>query len=269
MTRLVTSDIDTITIRMNQYDENFKMQVGCSMVEAAKRAVGLTHQKRQYKAAVVPVTSGLGIIDGFSRTVSEILQFCGIQAYVTKGTDVAGLQEAYIDHADFVFMADDDICSAFSIQGGVYSDNGYATGIGFAQALICAGQKRNDVAMKVLVLGAGPVGTAAAKHISDSGIDVCVYDIDKEKADRLVGSLKHGIYWKADMQKSDFTYILDATPVADVIDRQDVTKDTVIAAPGMPLGVTKEACEVATVIHNPLELGIIAMYYHCVKQIEE
>jgi pyrrolysine biosynthesis protein PylD len=48
-----------------------------------------------------------------------------------------------------------------------------------------------------------------------------------------------------------------------------VTDKTIIAAPGMPCGVCPEAREKATVIHNPLELGIMTMYFDCIKKFEE
>lgn len=57
--------------------------------------------------------------------------------------------------------------------------------------------------------------------------------------------------------------------MAHVIEKEDVTENTVIAAPGMPLGVDENARTIATVIHNPLELGILTMYCDCLKQMEE
>ena len=66
----------------------------------------------------------------------------------------------------------------------------------------------------------------------------------------------------------EYKYIYNATTSAGFITADDVSADTVISAPGMPCGITKEACGIATVIHNSLELGVITMYYECVRIIE-
>lgn len=264
MTRLVEADINEVVIRLRQYDEELKQQIGHSLVEVAMHAVNLEKRVTDYKTAVVPVTSGLGIIDGFSDTVCGILKYCGIDAYVTQGTDVAGLQEAYGTGAELVFMADDNICSAFSIVGKpVFSDNGYATGTGFAAALTMGMKEKEEV----LVMGAGPVGTAAAAYLDAQEIPVSVYDVLPEKATKAVEGLTHAAVLKEGRKKHEFTYIFDGTPVGEVLSVSDVRKDTLIAAPGMPLGITEEGRKIATVIYNPLELGIITMYFDCVKQL--
>lgn len=269
MTRLVEADINTLLINLKEYDGTIREQTGMALMDIAMHAVGLKKIFHHIKTAVIPVTSGLGIIDGFSDTVCGILRYFGIDAHVTENTDVGGVQEAYRNGAELIFMADDFVCSAFSLREGVYSDNGYATGIGFAAALETTICRRKDVEKKVLVLGLGPVGCAAAEYLQNCGCQVWVYDSQESILCSFVE--KHAnIRILDDMQaKKEFPYIYDATPVSHIICGEDVTEQTIIAAPGMPLGVDEEAKQVATVIHNPLELGILTMYCECVKKIQE
>lgn len=269
MTRLRKNDIDTLTENLSKYEEKFKQQTGKSLLEIARHALNMKTPIKNVRTAVVPVTSGLGIIDGFSNTVCGILQYCGIDAFVTDATDVGGMQEAYKKGAKMLFMADDDTCSAFSILGNAYSDNGFATGIGFAAALEEAMKKRKETGARVLVLGLGPVGTAAAEYLQNAGCEVWVHDIN-QVATKAFTKTHPGIEVLFNPElKCEFDYILDATPVANIIKKQEVSDRTVIAAPGMPLGVEESAASIAQVIHNPLELGIITMYCECIAKMEQ
>lgn len=267
MTRLVEADIRPILVNLKKYDGTVKQQTGMALMDIAMQAAGLKKPFPHMKTAVVPVTSGLGIIDGFSAAVCGILSCFGIDAFVTEKTDVGGIQEAYKNGAELIFMADDDVCSAFSLREGVYSDNGYATGIGFAAALKAAMDRRKGTERKVLVLGLGPVGCAAAEYLQESGCEVWVYDSQEGVLNSFIPKHPGIRAFNGRQPKKAFPYIYDATPVANVILREDVTKQTVIAAPGIPLGVETEAKQVAEVIHNPLELGILTMYCECVKNV--
>lgn len=269
MTRLVEEDIYTLLINLKTYDGTVKQQTGMALLDIAMYAVGRKKPLRRLKTAVIPVTSGLGIIDGFSDTVCGILHYCGIDAFVTESTDVGGIQEAYRAGAEIIFLADDAVCSAFSLKKGVYSDNGYATGIGFAAALERTMHKRGEGEKKVLVLGLGPVGRAAAEYLQTCGCNVWVHDKNPLTTQAFLTSHSEIRQLEEGMDKKTFCYIYDATPVAHVIGEDDVTENSVIAAPGMPLGVDEDARKIATVIHNPLELGILTMYCDCLKQMEE
>lgn len=263
MTRLKEDDIDTLVARIASYNKELQKQVGSTLAEIAKYSVGFKG-KRNFKTAVIPVTTGLGIIKGFSETVCGILRYCGVDAFVTETTDVGGIQEAYRREADIVFLADDDVASAFTVKARHYSDNGEATGRSFAAALELGMKQDSDV----LILGIGPVGQAAARYLKEKGKKVWIYDIDETKAAEYV-QREGGMQQFDDISRMhEFSYIIDATTAADVISSSDVSAQTVIAAPGMPLGVEKEALNIATVIHNPLELGILAMYYDCARALD-
>ena len=265
MSRLIPSDISHIPASMQEYDELFQKQTGKTMAEVSRYALNLAKNYPVKKTAVVPVTSGLGVISKFSQSVCAILQHIGVNAFVTQKSDVAGLQEAYLSGAEMVFLADDDVYAAFSTCGTYQSDNGYATGIAFAAALdaavSCAGKT-------VLVLGAGPVGSAAAKWLDSHDAKVVLYDPQLEKAENLVASCKNAALLTHAPDLTQYAQILDATPNGGWIQGEDVAQGTVFSVPGMPLSLTEEAVQKVTLIHNPLELGTIAMYYHCVSQME-
>jgi pyrrolysine biosynthesis protein PylD len=266
MTRLVESDIDHISRQIKEYDEKFSQQTGYSMEEIAKIAVGIKDKIIKKKVAVVPVTSGLGIIGGFSFSVAEILRHCGIETIVTEKTDVAGIQEAYQSDSEVIFMADDDICAAFCLDKKIQSDNGYATGIGFAAALhMAAGDLTGE---EVLILGAGPVGFAAASYISDVGGTPVIYDLQNEKAQKLADRLPSAKAPKQCNELKEYKYIIDASTSGGFISKDDVSHETIIASPGMPIGVKDEVMDIATVIYNPLELGIMTMYFDCINKLE-
>lgn len=271
MTRLLESDIDMIEIQLQEYEKLFVRQTGHTMEEIARRAVGITKHVKKRKAAVIPVTSGFGLIGGFSQAVESILRHCQTETMITDKTDVGGLQQAYLSDCQLAFLADDEICAAFGIGSTVHSDNGFATGRGYASAMIEAMKNRgiNPRGECVLILGAGPVGKAAAQYISEQQAVPVICDLDSERSASLAAGLKNSVCIPAPAPLRNYTYIIDATTAAGFITAENVTEETIIAAPGMPCGAAVEVREKATVIHNPLELGIITMYFDCMKQLEE
>lgn len=271
MSRLVELDIVSIETQIQEYEDIFIRQTGCSMKEIAQKAVGLKEHAKKVKTAVIPVTSGLGLITGFSQAVGAILHFIGVETLITEKTDVAGLQQAYLSKCGFGFLADDNVCAAFGIGSAVHSDNGWATGRGFASALIEAMKKRgvNPLEKRVLIIGAGPVGQAAASYIKEQHAIPVICDLDHKKAASLAESLKQSTWILSPAPLNQFSYIIDASTTGDFITEKDVTENTIIASPGMPCGATAATKEKAVVIHNPLELGIITMYFDCLKQLEE
>lgn len=272
MTRLVRDDIYEIKESIRKYDkEVFYKQTGCTMSQVARIAAGVHTEENPFSVATVTVTSGLGEISGFADTNTAILKHCGIDAVTMQKTDVAGIQEAFESGRDLIMMADDDIFSIFGAGVKVQSDNGDATGRSYAAALIEAIKNRHlaILGQKILVLGAGPVGEAACDYIAKAGAVPCIFDLDTAKARALCEkNTKAELIERLDSYL-DFKYILDASTAKELIDEKDVTEETIISAPGVPCIATKKACEKATVIHNPLELGTIAMYYQCVGQMKE
>lgn len=273
MTRLVREDIFEIEKKIKEYDSRiFKVQTGHTMDEVSRIAAGVALESTaKPTVATVTVTSGLGVISGFAGTNAAILRHCGIQADELEKTDVAGIQEAFEKRYDLILMADDDIYSMFGAGVRAQSDNGDATGKGYAAALIEAIKNRgiSVEGQKILVLGAGPVGRAAAEYISSAGAVPCVYDLLEEKARSLSSEVSGAILIEGPVDYKEYAYILDATTAGGLISEEDVTEDTIISAPGVPCIATEGAAAKAAVIHNPLELGTITMYYQCVRQMQD
>jgi len=285
MSRLHESDIRHITAGFSAYDLAQADLIGADYVQLAKLATGYVpvcageacnENNSQFsilnsqfpRVAVVPVTAGEGLIGGFSAAVRDILAVCGAEAFVTEGTDVTGLQQALRSGADIIFTADDDTCIAFAPGAGVESDNGDATGLGFAVALeqmmLKSGQRLAGA--PVLVIGAGPVGRAAAVRLVADGLDVRICDTDAAKARR--GADVSGAQVEPDTQAfCRYRNILDATNTGPFIEDADISADALLSAPGIPLCVTPAAAAKLTLYHNPLELGVATMYFECLKKL--
>ncbi len=255
MSRLTEKDIENVTVSLQKLDEDFLKITGKNMREISAFAVGNESLNfENLKVAVVPITSGLGIIGGFSQTVCEILKHIGVDAFVTEKTDVSGIYEAF-QKANCVFYADDDTFIAVNHINGKISENSEATGLGFASALALAS---GDIKGKeVLVLGAGKVGLAAADFLHKKGAKIYIYDPNKDENDNLP-------YQK--VQNPDgkrFSYIVEATPCKAVVNEKNASENAVITAPGVPFGVcpefAKKISKSGNIIHNPLELGVAAM----------
>lgn len=257
MTRLAKEDIQGMEKNSRELDEWMKSATGASLLEIGAYAMGKSLPIPKMKVAVVPVTSGLGIITGFSEKVRDILTALGMAAFVTGKTDVAGVQEAFIRNAEVVFMADDETFSAFHLLNGVYSDNSVATGRGFAAALYLATGRKSDI--EVLVLGAGPVGQAAMDFFQEQGIAMILAEPESAKR-RLCQQKYPELKIADDWTNGVYDYVLEATPRLDLVTHQQVRQRTIISAPGVPRGVTSAAAKKAKiVIHNLLELGVATM----------
>jgi pyrrolysine biosynthesis protein PylD len=65
-----------------------------------------------------------------------------------------------------------------------------------------------------------------------------------------------------------FTLVFDATPAGGFIEARHIRPDTVIAAPGIPLGVSPEALAriEGRLIHDPLQIGVATMMALAVKR---
>ena len=265
MSRLVKDDIQSISDEIEAYDLRFKEQTGYFMDEVARKTVHLSDVPSPYRTAVISLTSGLGVISGFAEAVCAILRHCSADAFVTKASDVDGIYEGVMKGADILFLADDARFVALSVSARALAENGECTGVGFAEALACCMGCRRE---KVLVLGASEVGGAAAAYLAGRGIPVDIFDTNPNVLRGM--KIPGGKITKLDAapRLREYRYLYDATTAADLITAGDVSGDTVIAAPGMPRGITEEACRIATVIHNPLELGVIAMYYKCASIME-
>jgi pyrrolysine biosynthesis protein PylD len=263
MTRLVETDIAGLTEKLGKYDQYLKEVCGKNLAAIAKSAANKTETSpKTPRVAVVPITSGMGIIKGFPETVAGIANFLGYSARVTNDTDIAGIAEALRDRCDIFMAADDDAFIAANFQKRLVSDNSEATGRGYAAALSLAagGLAGKDV----LLLGAGPVGQSAASSMLHDGARLTVYDIDMGKADSLKRSHPVAkIARNLDAALSEHSLIFDATPTGAFIRKESLRQDAILSAPGVPLCLDSE-CEEwmrGRVLHDSLEIGVATMLF--------
>jgi pyrrolysine biosynthesis protein PylD len=264
MTRLASYDVEEIERELGDYDAGLARKTGRTLRQIAAAAAGITELEliaatASCLAAVVPITAGEGIIQYFAESVRSILAHVGCRAFVTEKTDVAGIAGGVAAGAGILFLADDWRFVALNLRSGVMSDNGEATGRGYAAALAGLAGGLSDE--PVLVLGAGPVGCGAIALLREIGSRPVVYDIDARKA-RLVGQ-STGALVVDDLREALARYrcIVEATPQPSFIDRNDLRPDALVAAPGVPLGLTPgaQASMQDRVIWDPLQIGVATM----------
>lgn len=278
MTRLKESDIDHIVYQMEQYDQELIKKTGHTLAKIAAHAAQLqcvdeTMVHELGPVAVIPMTCGQGVIGGFSETVAGILTFLGAKAFVPNSSDAKGMAEALKRKAEVIFLADDDRFIAIHLKTGRYSDNSVATGKGYAAALdYLAGGLSGR---RILLVGAGPVGCAAAFAAIDFGGKVHVYDKNYEASEKLANTVLvncgRGITIEQDLDLAlkNHKLIIDACPEAGFIKPAHLYLDSFVAAPGVPLGVHAEALAKvqSRLIHDPLQLGVATMLFDLVSTI--
>jgi len=271
VTRLKTSDIRDISSRLSQYDKDLRAVTGRSMLGIAAHAWGVEEKKiidlvASFSIHVVPVAAGQGVITDFSETVAAILKFLGFNALVTDQSDTSGLASAFEKNADAVMMADDFRFVGINLHTNRVVDNSDATGRVFAAALdlMAGGTTDHDV----LIVGCGPVGSAAAEALLNLGARVALHDINVESAlslkKQLSGHLKDpGIQIEEDISSalSRIPNILEASPSKNTIPDELLLDHMLMTAPGVPLGVSEKGCELLgkRLVHDKLELGVAAM----------
>ena len=270
MTRLKENDVKQIAATIVDYNEQLKKMTGCSLREIAAQASGKEidyPNEENLCVAVIPMTSGGGIIEGFVESVASIISYLGFKVVITKNSDAGGVAEAVKKGSEILFMADDDQFVAINIRTGKVSDNGEATGKGYVAGLKCMCQGLED--KNVLLLGAGPVGNSAALALVRSGARVTVFDTNSSASERLssaIESVGYRVNIMFDLESSLARHhiFVDACPAENVIELRHISKDTMIAAPGIPLGVHAlgaEQLRTDQLLHDPLQIGVATMLW--------
>ncbi|MGE4577843.1 MAG: 3-methylornithyl-N6-L-lysine dehydrogenase PylD [Candidatus Methanomethylophilaceae archaeon] len=264
MTRLTEDMIDGIPGTAWKRNESLRQAVGMDLKTLAFRTIGedpdyfdLSH----YVTASVPITAGLGVIGGFSQSVSAILESMGFRSFVTSNTDIDGVYEALEKEADILFTADDVRYIAYNRRTGAYSDNSFATAAGYAEAL--DGAAGGLGGKEVLVVGAGLVGTEAVRILTSKGATVSVTDVIPGKAEKLASEYGASAITSIEDSISSHKYILNASP--GFIPGRLIAKGAVISSPGVPFSFDAEGVAKAqAVIHDPLDIGTAVMAAECV-----
>jgi len=255
-------------IRQNlfAYDADLVRKTGLPLKEIARYSTGvsegeMTTATSSRIVAVVPITSGQGVVENFTGAVEGILVHIGVNAFVTASSDVAGLAEGIEKGADIAFLADDNRFIALNLPSRRIIDNVEATAKGFVSALdaMAGGLSRREV---LVIGGAGCVGWNAVLALEDRGAKVAVLDLNQEKVSSLV--IGHEITVERNMEEalSRYTVFFDASPAANIIQVKHITPETFIAAPGVPLGLSEEAYRLVRerLIHDVLEIGVATMF---------
>jgi pyrrolysine biosynthesis protein PylD len=270
MTRLKSKNIMHISAQLDANDKELLHKTGHTLQGIACHALGTKKESLKplmdsISVGVVPIRIGQGVLEGFCDTVKHIVQHIGFNAFVTEGTDVAGIAEAVERNAAVIMMADDFRFVALNVKHGRIVDNADATGKGFVAGLdlMVGGLKDQEV----LVIGCGSVGRSATLAAIERGAHVSLFDIDNQRSKHLAQELieltNHSITVEPSLDSALCSHqlLVEATNSAGIIDKENITPQTYIAAPGMPLGLTPAAVEKISdrLLHDPLQLGVAVM----------
>jgi pyrrolysine biosynthesis protein PylD len=250
MTRLTEEDLRPVPGSLHEYEAQLKRIVGVSLRQVACMAAGVEENLMgtlldRVSFAAVPVSSGLGVIHGFSHAVSAIVSHLGFESSVTGGSDVSGVAEGMESGADVLFLADDRRFVALVPAIGHVVDNSRATAQGFVAGLEL--MKGGLAGESVLVVGCGPVGKAAAKVLVAQGASVAVCDVERSRARSVVRDLGRTASSRVRVEDDPadalgrYELVFDASDSGGFIEPAYLTARTLIAAPGMPCALTPEA----------------------------
>jgi len=270
VTRLTTWDIQSITDALPAYNASLIKKTGCSLRQIACLAMELAEKDIQASlehvvVGVIPMTSGDGVLKGFCRTVSAIAGYIGCRTFISEKADVAGIAEAVEKKAHILMFADEDRFIALHMRRRKLVDNAVATGRGFVAGLgLMAGGLKDR---KVLVLGCGPVGQSAVEALNRKGCRISVYDTEPAAYGKLSTALSNipdiEIHFSSDLDLAlrHHEFIVDATPTGKFILARHITSQTIISAPGMPVGLDESALAAIgnRLLHDPLQIGVATM----------
>jgi len=243
MTRLRPEWIRDSDKDINEIDRKIKKMTGKTLTALAFQAAGIDEIPRskleKKKVATIRITSGMGVIRGFSEAICDVAKLMGMETFVTDDDDFAGLSEASWGGADVVFAADDDNFVAVNAHGDIIN-NDIATAKGYTTALsLIAGGLQGK---KVTLLGVGKVGKIALDLLKEEGADVFQYDIGP-KPFPLSG------------------LVFDATNQGRWLGLKELSEDITMVALGVPLSLEAPAYEAYydKVLHDPLQTGVAVM----------
>ena len=265
MTRLSEKDIKDIGRILKQYDENLIRKTGRPLKQIAIKAAGISEKVLEdalatQVVAVIPITCGQGMIEGFAESVRAILHHMGARTVQLEGADIAGIAEAIEKGASVVFCSDDDRFVAINLPLLRVVDNTEATARGYVTALeLMAGSLSG---CQILVIGgAGQLGWEAVHLLETKGARVSAFDLNQNRLKDLTQGSKIGVERDLEEALRRHSIFFDASPASNIIRPEHIRPETLIAAPGVPLGLTVGAYALAKdrLIHDPLQIGVATM----------
>jgi pyrrolysine biosynthesis protein PylD len=250
---------------LRDYDKELRSRTGCTLLEVAEDAAcaprTIKRILEQSKAAVVPMSSGRGVIEGFSNAVAATLMHIGLPTIVTGGTDAVGISEAYDQRVDLLFIADDATFVAINTHKLRVVNNATSTAKAYVAGL--NGMANGLAAQPVLVVGAGTVGSAAVSNLIEREAQPLVVDIVPNKLNKLkvMFGQRVAVFRTLEDALCKTNLIINTAPVDNLITTKMVDEKTMIAAPAMPPGLTLAAARKVKkhLLHDPLQLGVATM----------
>ena len=270
MTRLTTADLRNLDGSLAAYETYLRDATGRDLAGLALDAAGLPDdaENRQGLAGlefgVIPLSGGLGLIGGFAQSVAAILAHLGCRSFVTRATDVAGMAEAVERGPAALFTSDDRDFFALDPAHRTTVHNTPATARGFAAGLasMAGGLKEKEV----LLLGCGPVGRTAARELAKRGARLILGDRERKRQAALRETLIAEGHPEARLALMETApggadLIFDATNTGGHIDVEMIGDSTLVAAPGMPCGITAAGRRAlgSRLLHDPLQIGVATM----------
>lgn len=265
MTRLKEENIRDIGTTLKQYDESLIRKTGRPLKQIATQSAGISEKVFEDAlalnvAAVIPITCGQGMIEGFAESVQAILHHLGARTVRPRGADIAGIAEAIEKGATIVFCSDDDRFVAINLPLLRVVDNTEATARGYVTALeLMAGGLSGR---QVLVIGAaGQLGWKAVHLLKTNGAEVAAFDVNQSKLKELTKGHKIGVERDLEEALRRHSVFFDACPASNIIRPEHIQPETLIAAPGIPIGCTMEAYNLVKdrLLHDPLQIGVATM----------
>jgi len=258
MTRLTPDMIEGVPDDTISLDSRLMKMCGKTVKQLSLEGAGVDHDVdfSKVNVAVIPITSGMGVIGGFSKSVDAIIKRLGMDSHVTKDPDVLGFSEAIDEGADIIMMSDDPLFMAYNTHTRQYTNNSWGTAMGYSVALknAAGGVDGKDV----LVIGAGRVGTEAVQILKGWGANVSVTDIKFDRALDLEKRFGVKALEDVEMALSTHKFVLNAAPA--IFPGRLIMQDAVISTPGVPHYFDEEARKKAkAIIHDPLEIGTAMM----------
>lgn len=260
MTRLTEEMLQAINLK--ELDSEAQRKTGKSIRRLAAEVAGLSEPlpaRQQKLFAVVPVSAGQGVINGFVEKVAEVLAFLGLTVKRSRQPDVAGLSEAASAGAEIVFMADDNKFIALNLKRGTYVDNAAATAEMYVYAVSL--MAKGMLAKKTLLIGLGNVGEACLKACLRRGANLLVYDQSAERTRQKAE--QYGVVPARNLLQvcAEAEIIIDASPAQEVIRETWLSDGVIVGAPGIPLGlqVPGHSRLQDRMIHDCLALGVAGM----------
>ena len=178
---------------------------------------------------------GLRNLQGLIITIPHKL---AAVAYVDDLTERA----RFVRSINFIMIKDDGRWIGDIVDGVGFVSNLQANGVQLA-------------GRRALLVGAGGVGTAIAFALADAGVvDLAIFDLDQERAARIVGELPRGnIRAAASPDPAGFDLVVNATPVGmkagdpfpidpEAIDPAAVVADVIVERTGFLDRAAERGC---------------------------